>query len=224
MTEIRLPRVLLPVGHDLGAHFADKDSDPTFRVRVGEQMVEFDASEYVVWSLAHGSIGRGEEWSRADVAAAATARGLTDVESVIDRLIEWTMLYDIGLGTDESIDFSLVFRPVPLMLGLGTTIDDPDVFSVGLANEAFIQTTRPIYDLYVWAHLDENLWSACVASAALAAKDGASAPERTDPRLLMEYFLLGAHDFLAADGMYFDIARDRSGTHSPVMDIEGGAV
>ena len=224
MTGPRLPRVLLPVGHDLGAHYASEGASPVFQVRVGGSIVELDASEYVLWSLAHGRLDRDREWSRDDTVAAATARGLHDPDSVLDRLLEWTLIYDVALGSDESAEFGRLFRPVPLMLGLGPAVDELDIWRIGVSDEAVVGVTEAMYDLFLWAHLDESLWSACRSSAAIARRLGDREHTRTDPRLLMECFLLTAHDLLATHCMYFDIEPGLTGARRPVMDIEGGAV
>jgi hypothetical protein len=94
-----------------------------------------------------------------------------------DELLSRRLLAD----TSDRLAFASRHRLLPLALGLGNTPEEPWLFAAGLLYQPFVTMTGPLYDLWQWAHLSPDLWSACREAAAVAVKAGVTEPEQTDP-------------------------------------------
>lgn len=172
---------MLPVGHDLGA-FHDGTGGRTQQVRVGATIAELSEVEYGAWSAAHSP----EASMPDDVRAALTARAL---------------LADAA----DPVDFAARHRLVPLALGLGNTAAEPWLFTAGLLNQPVVAMTGALFDLWQWAHLSPDLWTACHEAAAVALQAGMTDPEQTDPARVLEGALESVPPLLAARVACFDV-------------------
>lgn len=172
---------VLPIGHDLGA-FHDGLGGHTQQVRVGATVAELSDDEYNAWSAAHSP----EQDLPADVVAELTARSLL-------------------APVTDSVEFASRHRLVPLALGLGNTVDEPWLFAAGLLNQPVVAMTGPLYDLWQWAHLSPDLWTACHESAAVALQAGMTDPEQTDPAQVLTGALESVPPLLTARVACFDV-------------------
>ncbi len=167
---------LVPVGHDLGA-FHDGAGGHVRQVRVGAEVHELSAGQYEVWLAAHSSpVSSGD----------LLARGLL-------------------ASTADPVAFAAAHRLLPLALGLGNTPEEPWLFSAGALYQPVVSMTAPLYDLWQWAHLSPDLWSACREAAAVAVAAGAADAEQTDPGAVLAGALETVPHLLSARVACFDV-------------------
>ena len=105
----------------------------------------------------------------------------------------------------DPVEFASTHRLLPLALGLGNTAEEPWLFSAGLLYQPMVAMTSPLYDLWQWAHLSPDLWSACREAAAVAVQAGAEAPEQTDPAQVLAGALETVPHLLSARVACFDV-------------------
>jgi hypothetical protein len=108
----------------------------------------------------------------------------------------------------DPVDFASNHRLVPLALGLGNTAEEPWLFSAGVLYQPMVAMTGPLYDLWQWAHLSPDLWSACREAAAVAAQAEVTSPEQTDPARVLAGALETVPQLLAAKVACFDVRMD----------------
>ncbi|TDV40078.1 hypothetical protein [Actinophytocola oryzae] len=134
------------------------------------------------------------------------------VELSVAEYEEWTAasspaLESRGLlaSTDDPIAFASAHRLLPLALGLGNTVEEPWLFSAGLLYQPLVAMTGPLYDLWQWAHLSPDLWSACQEAAAVAVAAGVTTTEQTEPAEVLAGALETAPHLLASRVACFDV-------------------
>jgi hypothetical protein len=164
---------VVPVGHDLGV-FHDGAGGRVRQVRVGAELVELSDSQYAAWSSAHVD---------------QTSRG-----ELTEQLLARHLLADLS----DPMAFAAGHRLLPLALGLGNTPEEPWLFSAGLLYQPMLAMTGPLFDLWQWAHLSPDLWSACQESAAVAARAGLDEPRHIDPTEVLDGALAALPELLAA--------------------------
>jgi hypothetical protein len=165
---------VLPVGHDLGAfHVGDGVTPPVQQVRVGADIVDLGPAHFAAWTAAHGV--PGEDGSVPDTTAGALRAEHGD--QVVADLLRDRLL----TTTDPVAEFAGAHRLLPLAHGLGNTAEHPWLFSVGLLYQPLAVMTGAMYDLWQWADLSPDLWSACEEAAGAAKQAGATEDEQTDP-------------------------------------------
>jgi hypothetical protein len=170
---------LLPVGHDVGL-FHDGAGVRVRQVRVGAELEELTDEQWTAWAFAH------ETEPPAEVATELLSR----------RLLA---------PTTDPVAFASTHRLLPLALGLGNTPEEPGLFGAGLLYQPMVAMTGPLYDLWQWAHLSPDLWSACRESAEVAVRAGATEPEQTDPAEVLAGALSAAPLLLASRVACFDV-------------------
>lgn len=199
--------LLIPIGHCLGAyHDLPASTEHFVQVRVGAEVNRLDDAQFAVWGLAHGTPDRDAEqpWGRQAVLDAARRVGIAEPEQVLESLMVDHMLMETTPGTDSAVDFARRHRLIPLMLGLGNTAEEPWIYSVGLLGMPLVQMSAMAYDLYEWAHLDDNLWLACEGAAAMAIRVGIDDPLATDPLQMLNALLDTLHVMLGPNAVYLD--------------------
>jgi hypothetical protein len=187
---------LVPVGHDLGA-FHDGVGGHCHQVRVGAEIVELDVTRHDVWTAAHGTIGAD------GVAAPATEEALRSVHG--DESVTELMAKRLIARTTPSDEFAATHRLVPLVLGLGNTVEEPWLFAAGLLYQPVVMMTGAVYDLWQWAHLSPDLRSACHESAKAATQAGVTDVEQTDPDRVLTGALASLPQLVAARAACFDV-------------------
>jgi hypothetical protein len=168
---------LVPVGHDLGV-FHDGLGGHFQQVRVGATIEELSDEQYATWAEAH-----------------------TGTPAAPDELIARGLL----ASTEDPLKFAASHRFLPLALGLGNSEEDPWIFAAGLLYQPVVAMTAPLYDLWQWAHLAPDLWTACREAAAVASQAGATEPEQTDPEQVLAGALETVRHLLAARVACFDV-------------------
>lgn len=168
---------LVPVGHDLGVFHDGTGSAPVRQIRVGAEVEELTEEQYELW-----------------LAVLDGAEASDDLRS--RRLVA---------DPTDSVEFASTHRLLPLALGLGNTAEEPWLFAAGLLYQPMVAMTSPLYDLWQWAHLSPDLWSACREAAAVAVQAGATAPEQTDPAEVLAGALETAPHLLTSRVACFDV-------------------
>ena len=203
--------LIFPVGHYLGEHHPGPGEAASHHdVRIGWQSIPLsDEEQFDVWSLAHGNPAWSEarEWTLADVWEAATNVGVRDPARVTAELLDSGALVEVERATDAMVDFASAYRLEPLLVGLGNGPSEPlDQIGVpGLLSAA--KVAPRIYELWQWAHVWPDLWSACEGLAAVSAELGSDFPEESDPLRVLA-FALDACQLLIGHGVaYLDAAR-----------------
>lgn len=169
---------LLPIGHDLGV-FHDGVGGRVHQVRVGTEIEDLTEALYATWRAAHES----------------------PVEGPVEELLDRRLL----ASTASPVEFASTHRLLPLALGLGNTPEEPGMFTAGLLYQPVAAMTGPLYDLWQWAHLSPDLWSACREAAAVAAGAGVTEPDQTDPARILSGTLASVSQLLAARVACFDV-------------------
>jgi hypothetical protein len=168
---------LVPVGHDLGVFHDGMGGSPVRQIRVGAEVEELTEEQYKTWLA------------------------VLDGGPASDELRTRRLLAD----PTDAVEFASTHRLLPLALGLGNTAEEPWLFSAGLLYQPMVVMTSPLYDLWQWAHLSPDLWSACRESAAVALQAGVTAPEQTDPAEVLAGALETVPHLLAARVACFDV-------------------
>lgn len=172
---------LVPIGHDLGVFHAGMGGPPARQIRVGAEVEELTEEQYKTWLAAFD--------------------GATPPPEALEQLRTRRLLAD---PTDQ-VEFASTHRLLPLALGLGNTAEEPWLFSAGLLYQPIVAMTSPLYDLWQWAHLSPDLWSACRESASVAVQAGVTASEQTDPVEVLAGAMETAPHLLAARVACFDV-------------------
>ena len=201
--------LLIPIGHCIGAHHdlpVPVSTDYLFEVRVGPDVHRLSDEQFAIWGLAHGTPDRDTErpWGRQAVLDAARRAGITKAEQVLASLTADHLLVETTPGTDGAVDFARRHRLIPLMLGLGNTVEEPWIYSAGMIDLPIVQMSAMAYDLYEWAHMDANLWLACEGAAATAVGVGIEDPLATDPLAMLNALLGTLHVLLSPNAVYLD--------------------
>jgi hypothetical protein len=202
--------LILPVGHSLGVSWDLASGTAEHRVRRGTEVITMDAERFGLWALAHGVPQRqvDEVWTFDSVLDVADEMGLADPEPLLAELLADGLLVEVDQADGASAAFARRHRMVPLMLGLGNTAEDPDVFLIGLPGRPLVGVPAVAYDLYGWAHLDPDLWTACRSAAQINEGLRPDDPSATDPEQLVGALLGILHVLLGPNTIYLDVARE----------------
>ena len=121
------------------------------------------------------------------------------------RADDWLLARRLLAPVGDQVAFASTHRLLPLAIGLGNTAEEPWLFSAGLLYQPVVAMTSPLYDLWQWAHLSPDLWSACREAAAVAVQAGVTAPEQTDPAQVLAGAMETVPQLLTARVACFDV-------------------
>ena len=200
--------LIFPVGQRFGIHYASDDpEDFVYQVRVGVKVLELSADAHSIWELAHGAPDglTDDIWSVERVIEAAATQGVNDAAGAVGGLIDDHAAVIVGL--EEHLEFGRRHRMVPTVLGLGNRQDDPSAFRVGLLGVPMFTVGAVLYDIYEWACLEPDLWTACQNAAAINSRPTTAEPVITEAALLLGALVDHLHGFLAGGTAYLDHAR-----------------
>jgi hypothetical protein len=195
-------RLLLPVGHLLGASYPTLGSaEHTVHVRVGPDLVELDDAAFGAWALAHGLPGgdTARPWTREALLRTAAERGVGDLTGAVSALLADRLLVEVPPGPAAAVAFAEQHRLVPLALGLGNDPDEPDTWSIGLLGRPLVTVTATLFDVFEWAHLDDDLWAACRRASERARRAGLTESAAVEPERLLTDVLGALHGLLSVD-------------------------
>lgn len=204
--------LLFPVGHYMGPFHPGRGAPPKHHiVRVGRDTPKLpDETHFDVWALSHGLPARigHMPWTRQAVARVATDAGVPDPEAVLDSLLELGLVVEVVPGTPGAVDFARRHRVHSLLIGLGNGPEDPFLDGIGLPGLPPLARVEPrVYELWQWAHLWPDLWSACQGFTEAARESGASGEEEPDPARWLDVALGDLRTLIAHNAAYLDTAR-----------------
>ncbi len=196
--------LLVPIGHDLGAWYAD-GSQRHHQVRAGIDVAELTVAEATVWLVAHG-LDDEDQPTRGSVIRVAERLGQdpADAARIVDRLLADRLLAAIEPDGEAAVEFAQQHQLVPLLLGLGPDPDQPGMQNIGVINQRLVQVTSAVYDVWCWAHLAPQLWAGCHDAAEVARMAGIATTEESDPRWVLTGVLRSVHGLLSVRAAYFD--------------------
>jgi hypothetical protein len=213
--------LLLPVGHYVGVQYRGIAGDPGRRqVRRGGTFHDLTEDQYALWALAHGTpeaIQDEVTWHRGLVEEHARATGPAEPAVVIDELLDLGLLIELTSGDGQALELATRHRLVPLMLGLGNSPDEPDLFGIGFLQQPIVQVSHAIYDVWQWSTMDDSLWTTCQNAAEVAHRSGATAPAFTDPTMLLDGVISALHTLLFTNAACLDIGFGLSWPSGPFL-------
>lgn len=199
--------LLFPIGHCLGTYYTGSNpGEHVHQVRLGSELMELSDPDFTVWTLAHGFPEHTVPgaWDRVRVKAALPGGSVDDADERIDRLLGQGLLAEVD--ADAATDFARRHRLLPLHLGLGNSPEYPTLYVTGTPRASLVGMTRVLYELWLWAHLSPDLWTACEDQALLAREAGELAPDEADPDALLAAVLTTLHTLLAPSAVCLDLA------------------
>jgi hypothetical protein len=208
------PSSLLPIGQFVGTFPGGADgADQPHEIRRGTDIHEISDEDFVAWMAAHGTDGSaaGGPPSRAQLETELRGQGLEAPGGVIDGLLDRGLLARVPHQGPGAIEFARTHRAVPTLYGLGNSPEEPGLFGIGLLGHELLRVTRPVFELWAWADVDGDLWTACESFAAQEREAGVTDPELSDPALVLEHFLVALTGLLSAQAVYLDIRPDTDG-------------
>jgi hypothetical protein len=222
--------LVLPVGHYQGAFHAGGGRPPSYHVvRMGWEPARLDdEAEVDVWGLAHGlpaAIEPGGAWTRSSVLEAAAEVGHADASPVLDRLLGRGLVAEVAPGSAAAREFARYHRLQPLLIGLGPIpegsrlsdggeVTDEPLDALGVPGLTIAARVRPrVFEVWEWAHLWPDLWSASEGLAAAGREAGGTDEAATDPEQVLAFVLAAAQTLVAHGAAYLD-HRPRTGPHS----------
>jgi hypothetical protein len=200
--------LLLPIGHYVGAVYQDGQRGVRRQVRRGTTFHDLTDDQFAIWSAAHGTqeaVRADSAWQRRAVEQHPQVAGLAGAGGLIDEMLDIGLLAEVTPGRDQVLEFARSHRLVPLMLGLGNSPDDADMFDIGFLHQPVLSVSYPIYDLWQWSTMDDSVWATCENAADVAERSGYTNPAYTDPTRLLSGLLRSLHALLVAGAAYLDI-------------------
>jgi hypothetical protein len=200
--------LLLPIGHYVGAIYRDGQPSARRQVRRGVTFHDLTDDQFAVWSAARGTpeaIENEVAWHRRSVTEHPDVAGVADVGRLIEEMLDIGLLAEVTPDAEQALDFARSHRLVPLMLGLGNSTDDPDMFDIGFLHQPALSMTHAIYDLWQWSTMEESMWATCESAADVAQRSGYTNPDHTEPARLLVGLLGSLHALLISRAAYLDI-------------------
>lgn len=200
--------LLVPIGHYVGALYQDGERGVRRQVRRGATFHDLTDDQFAVWSAAHGTqeaVQAGLAWRRRSVEQHPDVAGLAGAGGLIDEMLALGLLAEVPPARDQVLEFARSYRLVPLMLGLGNSTDDLDMFDIGFLHQPVLSVSYPIYDLWQWSTVDDSMWATCENAADVAQRSGYTNPDYVDPARLLSGLLRSLHALFAARAAYLDI-------------------
>jgi hypothetical protein len=197
------PALLVPIGHSIGPRHDDVPKGHVNQIRVGADVLEPSDTQFIVWALAHGLPDRlpgSGSWTRQAVHTAAHELGLadeTEAGDCVDELLRLGLLAEVEPDAPAAMEFALRHRLLPLALGLGVQPEAEGMAGVGLLFQPLVLLSPALADLWQWAELSPDLWSACQESAAVAEAGGMADPDQVDPERVLAGLLTSLHAMLS---------------------------
>jgi hypothetical protein len=199
--------LVLPLGAMVGTYHDDGDVDGHHHeVRRGGSVQELTDADLAGWAFAHGppDLEFGRPWTREAVEEHLRSLGMPEPEGIMRRLIDRDLVTEVRPGTDAAATFARSHRVIPTMYGLGNSAEEPWLYGIGPLGLELIQVSRPIFELWAWSHLDEDLWRACETFARLEREGGGTDSEIADPDQVLAGFLNSLHGLLTVQAAYVD--------------------
>lgn len=200
--------LLVPIGHYVGAVYQDGERGVRRQVRRGATFHDLTADQFAVWSAAHGTqeaVQAGLAWQRRSVEEHPQVADVPGASGLIDEMLDLGLLAEVTPGREQVLEFARSYRLVPLMLGLGTSTDNPDLFDIGFLHQPVLSVSYPIYDLWQWSTVDDSVWATCESAADVAKRSGYTSPDYIDPTRLLVGMVRSLHALLVSRAAYLDI-------------------
>lgn len=204
--------LLFPVGHYMGPFHPERGAPSRHHiVRVGWDTPKLpDDTHFEVWAFTHGLPARIDHvpWTRRAVVRVAADAGVPDAEPILDALLELGVVVQVVPGTPGAVEFARRHRVHSLLVGLGNGPEDPFLDGIGLPGLPPLARVEPrVYELWQWAHLWPDLWSACQGFTEAAREAGTPDGVEPDPERWLDFALGGLRTLIAHNAAYLDAAR-----------------
>lgn len=200
MSTVALPDTawLLPLGRALGPR-EDAVHHEVLAARVVQVL---DPVDWVVWALCHGLPGEAGPWTAGDLRRQTLAAGTPDVDPVLAGLVDRGLVLtaDPGEAALHRVRAGLV------LLALGNTADEPEVWSLGAPGLPVVGLDRATFDVVTSAHRFPDLAAAVTAGAAAAFRAGLPAVAGSDAGVLAERVADALPLLLAVGAVHLDAA------------------
>jgi hypothetical protein len=199
--------LLLPIGHYVGSSYRAGRANAPRQVRRAATCHELSDEQFAVWVAAHGTASAVNSTVGGRVAVEEHLRetGLDNVDELVAQLTDMHLLVEVEPGGGQAIEFAKSHRLVPLMLGLGNSVQQPDMFGIGFLHQPVLQVSHAIYDLWQWCAMDDALWATCQNAADVARRAGFTDPGLVDPEALLTGLLGSLHALLISSAAYLDM-------------------
>jgi hypothetical protein len=216
--------LLLPVGHYLGPVYPGRDAPPSFHVvRLGWQQLRLSDPEHLeTWLLCHGEPDRATQdranqdrtggerdatvGTRSAVLMTAAERDVADAEPALEDLLDQGLVVEVTPDDAESVTrFARSHRLQPLLTGIGHDQEHP-LDMIGIAGLVVALEAMPrVFEVWQWAHLWPDLWSAGQALAGAAAGQPDSPRSETDPDEVLAFVVGAVHTLVRHGAAYLDV-------------------
>jgi hypothetical protein len=200
--------LVLPLGQLIGTMPDDSAGGHHHGIRRGGVVEELSDAELAAWAVAHGppdDEASPQPWTATALRTHLAGLDVPDPAAIVDRLLARDLLVEVALDAEGGPEFARGHRAVPILYGLGNSAEEPWMYGIGLLGHEMIQVTRPIFELWAWAHLDDNLWLACQTFAETERAAGGTDPEVCDPARVLIGFLSALHGLLGMHAVYLDV-------------------
>lgn len=205
--------LIFPVGHYMGPFHPARGVPANHHVaRVGWKSAKLPDQAHVdVWLLAHGVADQVEApWTREAIAEAAHGYHRTKVHDIIDSLLSLGLLTVVRSGTDQAVEFAYHYRIRPLLVGLGNEPENPARTGIGLPGLApLLEVDASDFEIWQWAHLWPNIWSACEGLAQAGREAGGGSSSNLHPASVLASMIRSMRTLLAKNAIYLDTASAR---------------
>jgi hypothetical protein len=199
--------VVLPIGHYLGQFFTSEQAeDPeSHEVRIGEDVFQLSAAEYVVWGLAHSELETLQHTkpSRTAVESQARELGVADPTTAFSDLTEQGLLAQVMPVGNTVRRFAEQHQVKPLSLGLGNTAEQLGTLTLGHPEQPRIGVGYEVYRVWSFCAHYDSLWETCTALAEPTETEQTS----TDPNFLVNSFFDVLPALVSVSCVYIDRRR-----------------
>ena len=199
--------LLVPVGHDLGPFYAEKDQPFSFyEICVGRTTYALPTNnDYAVWLRGHGPVDR-PPLTYTRYRDALIDAGIPDGDGLAYRLAANGLLRQIPRTGDVAVEFARTHRITPLLTAIGTANADvpPGRWALGRPGVVFHHADEVEYWLWLWGGRFDSLWLACeaLARSELGARTGDGDPNRCVGPVLLAVQNLILHALLFLDAAW----------------------
>ncbi|MGW4499079.1 hypothetical protein ACWENR_10755 [Micromonospora sp. NPDC004336] len=195
--------LVFPIGQYGGSTGPPGDPATRYDIRVGDRPCSLDAGRFLIWLSAHGTPGT-RRWTARALTESLAAAGAAPAPDELDALYADGLLARVD--PRQAVSFAAGHQLTPLVLGLGEDGDEPGAYPLGLLEQPLVAVAGPLFLLWAWSAVEDDLWSACrrLADDVGTGPDVVDDPALTDPEEVLAGMLEGVHGLLSCGAAYLD--------------------